>query len=49
MKKKDYYLILGVSRTESTEGIKAAFRKLAKEHHPDKRGPDGTRFFQDLA
>lgn len=49
MKKKDYYLILGVSRTESAEGIKAAFRKLAKEHHPDKRGPDGTRFFQDLA
>jgi DnaJ family protein C protein 3 len=35
-KKKDYYKILGVSRTESKRGIKKAYRKLAQEWHPDK-------------
>ena len=49
MKKKDYYLILGVPRSVSAEEIKAAFRKLAKKCHPDKTGPEGTRAFQDLA
>ncbi len=48
-RKKDYYIILGVSRSESAEGIKAAFRKLAKKHHPDMTGPEGTRRFQELA
>ncbi len=48
MKRKDYYLILGIPRSESTEGIKAAFRELAKKHHPDRCGPQGTRRFQDI-
>lgn len=48
MKRKDYYFILGISRSESTEGIKAAFRKLAKKYHPDKSGPQETRRFQDI-
>jgi curved DNA-binding protein len=35
VKYKDYYEILGVPRTASDSDIKKAFRKLAREHHPD--------------
>lgn len=33
---KDYYKILGVSKTASEKEIKSAFRKLAQQYHPDK-------------
>ncbi|HCC06667.1 MAG TPA: molecular chaperone DnaJ [Clostridiales bacterium] len=33
--KKDYYDVLGVAKGASEQEIKKAFRKLAKEHHPD--------------
>lgn len=45
---KDYYVILGISRTESESGIRAAFRELAKRYHPDRVGPQGTPLFQDI-
>lgn len=48
MPAKDYYLILGVPRTASTSGIRSAFRELAKRYHPDRIGPQGTSFFQEI-
>ncbi|MCK8600932.1 DnaJ domain-containing protein [Desulfoferrobacter suflitae] len=48
MKRKDYYSILGVSRSATTSGIRAAFRRLAKEHHPDLAGTEKTRYFQEI-
>ncbi len=39
MAKRDYYDVLGVQRNASEQDLKSAFRKLAKDHHPD-RNPD---------
>lgn len=36
MAKRDYYEILGLARGAGDQDIKSAFRKMAKEHHPDR-------------
>ncbi|MBI4133523.1 molecular chaperone DnaJ [Candidatus Uhrbacteria bacterium] len=45
---KDYYKILGVGKSAGADEIKAAFRKLAHEHHPDKTGGNAEKFKEAL-
>ncbi len=39
---KDYYAVLGVPKTATQKEIRAAFRKLAAKHHPDKNPGDNA-------
>lgn len=40
----NYYETLNVSRDASQDEIKKSYRKLVKQHHPDKTGGDDTQF-----
>src|ERR671910_2030391 len=48
MEYKDYYAILGVPKTATQADIKKAYRKLARELHPDtNKDPDAEKRFKE--
>jgi molecular chaperone DnaJ len=49
MAQRDYYEILGVPRDASPEDLKAAFRRLARQYHPDvNKSPDAEERFKEI-
>lgn len=48
---RDFYKILNIGKTATTNEIKKAYRKLAKELHPDKNkdDPNASEKFSDLS
>ena len=50
MEYKDYYKILGVERKAAADDIKAAYRKLARQNHPDINKEKGAEArFKEIA
>jgi curved DNA-binding protein len=51
MTAKDYYKILGIPKSASTDEIKKAYRKLAMKYHPDrnKGDKDAEAIFKDIS
>lgn len=48
-KQKDYYDVLGVKRDASTDQIRTAYRKLARQYHPDvNKAPDAAKRFSEV-
>jgi molecular chaperone DnaJ len=49
MAQRDYYEILGVNRDATPDDLKSAFRKLARQYHPDvNKEPDAEEKFKEI-
>ena len=49
MANRDYYEILGISKSDTDEDIRKAFRKKAMEYHPDRnKNPDAESKFKEI-
>ncbi|WP_438340789.1 molecular chaperone DnaJ [Mycoplasma sp. 125] len=50
MNKRDYYEVLGINKSATEKEIKAAYRKLAMQYHPDKnKNADAEEKFKEIS
>ena len=48
--KRDYYEVLGVSQTSSSDDVKLQYRKLALKFHPDRnKSPEAAEHFKEIS